>query len=196
MLVAGALHGYAISRRLTELSEDRLVVDEGSLYPCLYRMEKRGWIQSESGRSENNRGPDFTLSLMPAVNGSKLNKKDGSDSSGLFGGFSNELKVMNRVVDVLPEWMELRKRLRDEREFHLDQLTANFQVLGLSNKAARRAARAFRLALPLQFSPTGSRRRLGGTVSSIFGASRSSCFAKFSANRLTGSDSAHSLVKP
>jgi hypothetical protein len=48
---------------------------------------------------------------------------------------------MNRLVNVLREWMELRKRLRDEREFHLDRLIANFQVLGLSNKAARRVAR-------------------------------------------------------
>jgi PadR family transcriptional regulator, regulatory protein PadR len=59
VLVAGPLHGYAISRRLTELSEDWLIVDEGSLYPCLYRMEKRGWIQSEAGRSENNRKARF-----------------------------------------------------------------------------------------------------------------------------------------
>ena len=59
VLVAGSLHGYAISRRLTELSEDWLVVDEGSLYPCLYRMEKKGWIRSEAGRSENNRKARF-----------------------------------------------------------------------------------------------------------------------------------------
>jgi transcriptional regulator len=59
VLIAGAQHGFAISRRLTELSEDWLVVDEGSLYPCLYRMEKKGWIQSEAGRSENNRKAIF-----------------------------------------------------------------------------------------------------------------------------------------
>jgi len=59
VLVAGALHGYAISRRLTELSEDWLSVDEGSLYPCLYRMEKKGWIRAEAGRSENNRKARF-----------------------------------------------------------------------------------------------------------------------------------------
>src|SRR6202011_2106466 len=59
VLVAGALHGYAISRRLTELSEGWLSVDEGSLYPCLYRMEKKGWIRSEAGRSENNRKARF-----------------------------------------------------------------------------------------------------------------------------------------
>ena len=59
VLVSGALHGYAISRRLAELSEDWLSVDEGSLYPCLYRMEKRGWIRAEAGRSENNRKARF-----------------------------------------------------------------------------------------------------------------------------------------
>jgi PadR family transcriptional regulator PadR len=59
VLAAGPLHGYAISRRLAELSEDWLSVDEGSLYPCLYRMEKKGWIHSEEGRSENNRRARF-----------------------------------------------------------------------------------------------------------------------------------------
>ena len=55
VLVSGPQHGFAITRRLAELSKDWLMVDEGSLYPCLYRMERKGWIQSEPGRSENNR---------------------------------------------------------------------------------------------------------------------------------------------
>jgi transcriptional regulator len=59
VLVAGPLHGYAISRRLGELSEDWFSIDEGSLYPCLYRMEKKGWVWSEEGRSENNRRARF-----------------------------------------------------------------------------------------------------------------------------------------
>jgi transcriptional regulator len=59
VLVAGPLHGYAISRRLAELSDEWFSVDEGSLYPCLYRMEKKGWICSETGRSENNRRARF-----------------------------------------------------------------------------------------------------------------------------------------
>lgn len=59
VLAAGPLHGYAISRRLAELSDDWLSVEEGSLYPCLYRMEKKGWIRSEVGRSENNRRARF-----------------------------------------------------------------------------------------------------------------------------------------
>jgi PadR family transcriptional regulator PadR len=59
VLVAGPLHGYAIARRLGELSDEWFSVDEGSLYPCLYRMEKKGWIRSETGRSENNRRARF-----------------------------------------------------------------------------------------------------------------------------------------
>ena len=59
VLVAEPLHGYAISRRLGELSDEWFSVDEGSLYPCLYRMEKKGWIRSEAGRSENNRRARF-----------------------------------------------------------------------------------------------------------------------------------------
>ena len=59
VLVAGPLHGYAISRRLAELSDEWFSVDEGSLYPCLYRMEKKGWIRSKVGRSENNRRARF-----------------------------------------------------------------------------------------------------------------------------------------
>lgn len=49
------LHGYAISARIAEQSEEVLQPEEGSLYPCLYRMERRGWITSEIGLSENNR---------------------------------------------------------------------------------------------------------------------------------------------
>jgi PadR family transcriptional regulator PadR len=59
VLGVGPLHGYAISRRLAELSDDWFSVDEGSLYPCLYRMEKKGWIRSETGVSENNRRARF-----------------------------------------------------------------------------------------------------------------------------------------
>jgi PadR family transcriptional regulator, regulatory protein PadR len=51
----GRMHGYGITERLQRVSEDVLTVDEGSLYPALYRMQKRGWLKSEWGRSENNR---------------------------------------------------------------------------------------------------------------------------------------------
>ena len=47
-------HGYGIAMRLQQLSVDVLKVEEGSLYPALYRMEQRGWIKSSLGLSENN----------------------------------------------------------------------------------------------------------------------------------------------
>ena len=58
-LAAGPLHGYAIVERIQQRSDDVLVVEEGSLYPCLYRMEEKGWIRGEWGRSENNRRAKF-----------------------------------------------------------------------------------------------------------------------------------------
>ncbi len=53
------LHGYAIGRRIEDLTEDRLKVDEGSLYPALYRMERRGWVRSTWKTTENNRRAKF-----------------------------------------------------------------------------------------------------------------------------------------
>lgn len=54
-LTAGPLHGYAIAQRIQQRSDDVLVVEEGSLYPALYRMEEKGWISAEWGKSDNNR---------------------------------------------------------------------------------------------------------------------------------------------
>jgi PadR family transcriptional regulator PadR len=48
----GPRHGYAIARWLEETTKDTIRVEEGSLYPSLYRMEKRGWIAAEWGMSE------------------------------------------------------------------------------------------------------------------------------------------------
>jgi transcriptional regulator len=53
------LHGYAIARRVQQLSQDALRVEEGSLYPALHRMEERGLVESEWGVSENNRRAKF-----------------------------------------------------------------------------------------------------------------------------------------
>ena len=54
-LAGGAKHGYGIARWLEATTEDVLRVEEGSLYPALHRMQRRGWVESEWGYSENNR---------------------------------------------------------------------------------------------------------------------------------------------
>ena len=48
----GPRHGYAIARRIEEATDDALRIEEGSLYPALYRMERRGWIEAAWGKSE------------------------------------------------------------------------------------------------------------------------------------------------
>ena len=54
-----AMHGYGITERLQKVSSEYLSVDEGSLYPALYRMQKKGWVVSKWGKSENNRKARF-----------------------------------------------------------------------------------------------------------------------------------------
>lgn len=54
-LTFGPQHGYGVARWLEESSHELLRIEEGSLYPALYRMEKKGWISSEWGLSESNR---------------------------------------------------------------------------------------------------------------------------------------------
>jgi len=58
-LVFGAQHGQGIARAIEQQSEDTLLVDHGSLYPALQRLEERGWIDAEWGVSENNRKARF-----------------------------------------------------------------------------------------------------------------------------------------
>jgi len=58
-LARESMHGYGIVQRIQEKAEDLLKVEDGSLYPALYRMEERGWIKSEWGISENNRRAKF-----------------------------------------------------------------------------------------------------------------------------------------
>ena len=54
-LTRGRRHGFGIARWLEATSDDELQLEEGSLYPALHRMERRGWLEAEWGISENNR---------------------------------------------------------------------------------------------------------------------------------------------
>jgi transcriptional regulator len=55
----GPVHGYGIAQRIRQISTDVLQVQQGSLYPALHRLEKRGWIAADWGESENNRQARF-----------------------------------------------------------------------------------------------------------------------------------------
>ncbi|MGH9431424.1 MAG: PadR family transcriptional regulator [Terriglobia bacterium] len=55
----GPMHGYGIARRIEQVSENLLQMNQGTLYPALLRLEQRGWIRSKWGASENNRRAHF-----------------------------------------------------------------------------------------------------------------------------------------
>ena len=55
----GPMHGYGIARRLEQVSENLLEMNQGTLYPALLRLQQRGWINSKWGASENNRRARF-----------------------------------------------------------------------------------------------------------------------------------------
>jgi transcriptional regulator len=59
VVALGPVHGYGISLRIRQISKDVLRVQQGSLYPALHRLEKRGWIEAEWGESDNGRQARF-----------------------------------------------------------------------------------------------------------------------------------------
>jgi transcriptional regulator len=58
-LTLGLLHGYGIIQRIRQLSDELLEVEQGSLYPAVYRIEQRGWISSKWGETETGRRAKF-----------------------------------------------------------------------------------------------------------------------------------------
>ena len=59
VVALGPVHGYGISQRIRQISEEVLQVQQGSLYPALHRLEKRGWLAADWGESENGRQAKF-----------------------------------------------------------------------------------------------------------------------------------------
>ncbi|MGI9072100.1 MAG: PadR family transcriptional regulator [Bryobacteraceae bacterium] len=59
IVALGPVHGYGISQRIRQISKQVLQVQQGSLYPALHRLEKRGWLQAQWGESDNGRQAKF-----------------------------------------------------------------------------------------------------------------------------------------
>jgi transcriptional regulator len=72
-LADGPRHGYAVARWIEEVTGDALSVEEGSLYPALYRMESRAWIKAEWAQSEI--GKDIKLYALTAKGRTELKRK-------------------------------------------------------------------------------------------------------------------------
>jgi transcriptional regulator len=59
IVALGPVHGYGIAQRIQQISKEVLQVQQGSLYPALHRLEKRGWLAAEWGESDNGRQAKF-----------------------------------------------------------------------------------------------------------------------------------------
>ncbi len=93
-LLTGAQHGWAISERVQQVSDDVLRIQQGSLYPALHRLERRGWITAEWGVSDNNRKAKYyelTRSGTASAGGGdgELAQADGGGGPGAGEGVSH-----------------------------------------------------------------------------------------------------------
>jgi transcriptional regulator len=59
IVALGPVHGYGISQRIKQITKEVLQVQQGSLYPALHRLEKRGWLEADWGESDNGRQAKF-----------------------------------------------------------------------------------------------------------------------------------------
>lgn len=89
-LQSGAMHGWAVSERIQQVSQDVLCVNQGSLYPALHRLEHQGWIAAEWGVSELGRRARF-YKLTPA---GKRQLRQETEAWGRFAG------AIGRVLDM------------------------------------------------------------------------------------------------
>jgi PadR family transcriptional regulator PadR len=86
-LARGPRHGYAIARWIEDTTDDALAIEEGALYPALYRLQRRGWIHAEWARSEL--GKDIKVYQLTAEGRVELRKRS--------AGWTALVAAMNKV---------------------------------------------------------------------------------------------------
>ena len=92
-LSLGPQHGWAISERVQQVSDDVLRIQQGSLYPALHRLERRGWIKAQWGTSDNNRRAKY-YRLTPA--GRRQLKQEVSN-------WNRTAEMMAGIINTTPE---------------------------------------------------------------------------------------------
>ncbi len=85
----GPLHGYGVLLRIQQISGDQLSIQQGSLYPALFRLEHQGLIASEWGESDNKRKASSTASPPPAAVSSAPKPTTGNRMASLMAGILN-----------------------------------------------------------------------------------------------------------
>lgn len=92
-LTWGEQHGYAIAEWILEQSGHELVIEEGTLYPALHRLEQKGWIEAEWGLSENNRRAKYYA--LTARGRRELRQR--------MANWERYARAVNRIVEATPE---------------------------------------------------------------------------------------------
>ncbi len=134
------MNGYAIGRRIEELTDDALKVDEGSLYPALYRLERRGFVQSSWGTTENNRRAKFyriTRSgrrrlRLPARGVGRLPDR-GPEDPGL------AVKTLRLWLRALVDSSTVEEEIDDEIQLHLDLRARDYREARIFRGGSPRA---------------------------------------------------------
>jgi transcriptional regulator len=85
----GPLHGYGVLLRIQQISGNRLEVQQGSLYPALYRLEHEGWIAGEWGQSENNRRARYYSLTAAGRRRLETETKKWNEFAGVVGAILN-----------------------------------------------------------------------------------------------------------
>ena len=85
----GPLHGYGILLRIQQISKDTLEIQQGSLYPALYRLEHQGWIGSEWGESDNKRKAKFYNLTAAGKRQLRLETEKWNRMTGVIAGILN-----------------------------------------------------------------------------------------------------------
>src|SRR5215469_111626 len=85
--VLGPLHGYGIARRIEQISDDLLFVNQGTLYPVLLRLEQEGAVESDWGASENNRRARFYRLTKAGLKLLQAEKRDWEQTADIIARF-------------------------------------------------------------------------------------------------------------
>src|SRR5262245_15243582 len=143
------MHGWGITQRIQQISSGALVVNQGSLYPAMLRLEQRGWIDSEWGVSENNRQAKY-YKLTRA--GRKQLAEETENWRRLSTAIEQILQASCREGHAMLRKLfhhlrpglrgrNIERELDRELQFHLEMETAENVSRGMSEVEARRAAR-------------------------------------------------------
>ena len=130
----GPLHGYGIARRIEQVAEGSLALNQGTIYPALLRLEQKGWITSEWGMSENNRRARFYSITKAGKKQLAVEADLWSRTVAMMSRLLEDAVVMRVAVVARSERCSCARRLDEDLDAdvraHLDLLEADYVSRG------------------------------------------------------------------